>query len=90
MYQHKRCAVSGVEIIPMTILEIAHDEKWIIAKSGNKRTEGDYKFWVIKNQYEKIPDSETVKRNTIKFESQEDFEQFLSENHIGLKLRKID
>ncbi len=77
----------------MTVLEIAHNNKWIIAKTGNgrKRTESKYfKYWVINNDYENLPDSETVKSNTTEFDNRQDFEKFQAINKIGLTLRKID
>ena len=93
LYQTESCATSGVEIVPMTILEIADNNKWIIAKTGNgrERTEDKFfKYWVIKNDYENSPNSETVKRNTTEFDNRQDFDKFLTENKIKLKLNKID
>ena len=93
LYQTESCASSGIEIVPMTVLEIADDNKWIIAKTGNgrKRTKDKYfKYWVIKNSYGSLPDSETVKRNTTEFESRQDFDKFLTENKIELELNKIE
>jgi hypothetical protein len=93
LYQTESCATSGVEIVPMTVLEIADNNKWIIAKTGNgrKRTEDKFfKYWVIKNDYENLPNSETVKRNTTEFDNRQDFDKFLTENKIELKLKKID
>ena len=93
LYQTESCATSGVEIVPMTILEIADNNKWIIAKTGNgrKRTEDKFfKYWVIKNDYENLPNSETVKRNTTELNNRQDFDKFLTENKIKLKLNKID
>jgi hypothetical protein len=90
LYQTESCAVSGVEIVPMTVLEISHDNKWIIAKSGNKRIQTGFKYWVIKNDYESIPDSKKVKENTIEFSNIQQFEKFLVENEIDLVLEKID
>ncbi|MDC6386549.1 hypothetical protein D2V93_05615 [Flagellimonas taeanensis] len=93
LYQTESCTTSGIEIIPMTVLEIAHNNKWIIAKTGNgrKRTESKYfKYWVINNDYENLPDSETVKSNTTEFDNRQDFEKFQAINKIGLTLRKID
>ena len=66
-YQTKSCA-NGIEIVPMTVLEIANNDKWIIAKSGNGRkpTEEKYfQYWAIKNDYKNVPDAETVRSNTI-------------------------
>lgn len=93
LYQTENCATSGVEIVPMTILEIGNNDKWIIAKTGygKKRTKSEYfKYWTIKNGYEKNPNSETVKSNTTEFDNRKDFENFLIENQIELKLSKID
>ena len=93
LYQTESCATSGVEIVPMTVLEIGNNDKWIIAKTGygKKRTEAEYfKYWTIKNDYEKIPDSETVKNNTTEFENRQEFDKFLTENNIEIKLNKID
>ena len=93
LYQTESCATSGVEIVPMTVLEIGNNGKWIIAKTGNGRNrkeENFFKFWVIKNDYESLPDSETVKRNTNEFENRKDFDKFLTENKIELELNEID
>ena len=93
IYQTESCTTSGVKIVPMTVLEIADNRKWIIAKTGNgrKRTEEKYfKYWIIKNDYDNLPNSETVKRNTTKFDNRKDFEKFLTENGIELKLNKIE
>lgn len=90
LYQTESCATSGVEIVPMTVLEVSYNDKWIIVKSGNKRKETDIKYWVIRNHYESTPDSGTVKKNTTEFDSKEDFEKFLFENNIQLKLKRID
>ena len=93
LYQTESCATSGVEIIPMTVLEIANNDKWIIVKTGygKKRLEEKFfKYWVIKNDYENFPDSETVKKNTTELENRQDFDKFLTENNIELELNKID
>lgn len=93
LYQTQSCASTGVEIVPMTVLEISHNQKWIIAKTGygKIRTDEDYfKYWVIKNDYESLPDAETVKLNTTTFNDLDGFEKFLTENNIDLELRRID
>ncbi len=77
----------------MTVLEIGNNDKWIVAKTGygkNQKEESFFKFWVIKNDYESLPDAETVKRNTTEFENRQDFDNFLTENKIELELNKID
>ena len=93
LYQTESCATSGVEIIPMTVLEIGSNNKWIVAKTGNGRNQEDekfFKFWVIKKMYESLPNSETVKNNTKEFQHRKDFENFLAENNIELRLNKIN
>lgn len=93
LYQTKSCTTSGVEIVPMTVLEIGNNDKWIVAKTGNgrKREEEKYfKYWVIKNDYKNLPDSETVRNNTTEFKNRQGFDNFLTENKIELKLNKID
>ena len=93
LYQKESCTTSGVEIVPMTILEIGNNNKWIIAKTGSgrkRKEEKFFKYWIIKNDYESLPDSETVKKNTIEFDNRQSFDNFLSKNKIELKLNKVD
>jgi len=93
LYQSERCTTSGVEIVPITVLEIAYNNKWIIVKTGNGRERTDekyFKYWVIKNDYKNLPDSETVKINTTEFNNLQEFDNFLAINKIGLKLKNID
>ena len=89
-HQKESCATTGTEIVPMTILEISYNSEWIIAKSGNKRKNSDFKYWAIKNNYENLPDSETVIKNRIEFSNLKQFESYLAEKNIDLKLKKID
>ena len=35
LYSEKKCTGTGIEIVPMTILEISYDKKWIIEKTGS-------------------------------------------------------
>lgn len=90
LYQTESCATSGVEIVPMTVLELSHNSDWIIAKSGSKKAESEFKYWVIKNKYDQLPNSETVKNNTAEFNDYDLFKSFLIEKNIKLKLNKID
>ena len=46
MYSKKRCSGSGQEIVPMTVLEYAFDDKWIIAKTGD-RFKKNIEYWVV-------------------------------------------
>jgi hypothetical protein len=56
----------------------------------NKKKIKKFKYWVIKIHYENSPNFETVKRNTTEFENRQEFDKFLAENKIDLKLNKID
>jgi len=90
LYQKESCATTGDEIVPMTVSEISHNSNWIIAKSGNKRGQTNFKYWVIKNSYDQTPDSKTVIENTVEFVDYRLFESYLIKNDIDLKLKKID
>ena len=90
LYQEYSCATSGAEIVPMTVLEISYNSEWIIAKSGDKRKNSDFKYWVIKNNYESLPNSQTVIKNRMEFSALEKFEYYLAEKEINLELKKID
>lgn len=82
LHQERSCATSGTEITPMTVLEIAYNAEWILAKSGNKRKKADYKQWLIKNNYDSLPNPETVIKNRIEFSDLEKFESYLTEKKI--------
>ena len=90
LYKTEKCANTGSEIVPMTVLEISNNSEWIIAKSGNKRAESDFKYWVIKNNYDQLPSSEIIKKHTTEFNDYDLFRAFLVENKINLELNKID
>ena len=90
LYKKTKCANSGEEIVPMTVLEISHNSEWIIAKSGNKRAKSDFKYWVIKNNYDQIPNPEIIIKNTTEFNDFDLFKSFLNENKINLELKKGD
>ncbi|MDX6748082.1 hypothetical protein SHK09_14895 [Polaribacter sp. PL03] len=90
LYKTEKCANTGSEIVPMTVLEISNNSEWIIVKSGNKRAESDFKYWVIKNNYDQLPSSEIIKKHTTEFNDYDLFRAFLIENKINLELNKID
>ena len=90
LYKKTKCANSGEEIVPMTVLEISHNSEWIIAKSGNKRTKSDFKYWVIKNNYNQTPNPEIIIKNTTEFNDFDLFKSFLTENKINLELKRVD
>ena len=90
LYKKEKCANTGSEIVPMTVLEISHNSEWIIAKSGNKRAKSDFKYWVIKNNYDQIPNPEIIIKNTTEFNDFDLFKSFLNENKINLELKNGD
>ena len=90
LYKKEKCANTGSEIVPMTVLEISHNSDWIIAKSGNKRTKSDFKYWVIKNNYNQTPNPEIIIKNTTEFNDFDLFKSFLTENKINLELKRVD
>ena len=57
LYSEKNCSGSGVEIVPMTILEFSYNDKWIIAKSGSQRQKSNFGYWIIQNSYQSKPDA---------------------------------
>ncbi len=90
LYKTEKCANTGSEIVPMTVLEISNNSEWIIAKSGNKRAESNFKYWIIKNNYDQLPSSEIIKKHTTEFNDYDLFRAFLVENKINLELNQID
>jgi hypothetical protein len=90
LYQENSCAMSGIEIVPMTVIEIAYDTEWIIAKSENKLHHTNIKYWIIKNYYNTLPDAEAIKENTTKFSDYNLFKSYLEDNNITIQLKAID
>ena len=90
LYKKEKCANTSSEIVPMTVLEISHNSDWIIAKSENKRAKSDFKYWVIKNNYDQIPSPEIIIKNTTEFNDFDLFKSFLTENKINLELKKVE
>lgn len=90
IYQTRNCAGSGVEIVPMTVIEIAHNEEWIIAKSDSKSNDSTLNYWIILNSYQDIPDAETVKKNTLGPLDSKTFNRIIKEKSIDLELKAIE
>ena len=63
LYSKESCIGSGIEIVPMTIMEYAFNSECIIAKSGNKRTNSNIQYWIIKNDYDFEPTAKVIKSN---------------------------
>jgi len=51
IYSKEKCSGSGIEIVPMTILEYANDSKWIIAKSSRSRFKTEYQYWIVDKNF---------------------------------------
>ena len=90
LYQEESCATSGVEIVPMTVMEIAHNSEWIIAKSGDMRSNSNFQYWIIKNSYSGKPEAETVKSNTRGPLDKVTFENIIMAESIELELKSIE
>ncbi|MFC5271648.1 hypothetical protein [Adhaeribacter terreus] len=90
LYSEEVCSGSGVEIVPMTVLAYAFNSEWIIAKSGNKRTNSNIKYWIIKNKYDVEPTAEIVKSNTLGTLDLEIFSKELKDKGILLELKTIE
>jgi hypothetical protein len=90
LYSKETCSGSGVEIVPMTVLEYSFDSEWIIAKSGNKRTNSNIQYWIIKNKYTVEPTVEVIKSNILGPLDFETFSRELPNKEIHLKLNRID
>ena len=74
----------------MTIMEYAFDSEWIIAKSGNKRTNSNIQYWIIKNDYDFEPNAEVIKSNVLGPLDLESFSSELRSKDIQLTLEKIE
>lgn len=90
LYSEKKCTGTGIEIVPMTVLEISYDKKWIIAKTGSSYQTKNFEYWIIKNDYEKKPNAEIIKANTLGHMNYEKFVYELKKNDIQLVLKTID
>ena len=88
LFQKEKQTISGEEIIPMTVSEIAHDKNWIIAKSDDSNGK-EVKYWIILNKYNKEPSPAEVKENTTGPLSKIEFDDFLRTNEIELVLKNI-
>lgn len=89
IYSEESCSGSGVEIIPMTVLEYDYDSKWIIAKSGAEGHESENEYWIIRNDFDSEPNSGIIKSNTLGPMNFESFSKELTNRQIKLKLKRI-
>jgi len=47
LYSKDKCSGTGIEIVPMTVIEFASNSKWIIANSSPSRFKTEYHYWII-------------------------------------------
>ncbi len=52
IYSKEKCSGSGIEIVPMTVVEYANNSKWIIAKSSQSRFKTDYHYWIVEKDFQ--------------------------------------
>ena len=71
LFSKEKCSSSGIEIVPMTVLEYAYNSNWIIAKSGS-RNKKDFQYWILKNfyKYKKQDRKAQDRRTPITYERQ--------------------
>lgn len=96
LYAEESCSKSGIEIVPMTVIEYANNSKWIIAKSSASRQTAESKYWIIDKDFKvKIIQDNDSTINVIKshvfgpFDSTT-FIQLLLNKDIKLTLKKIE
>ena len=90
LYSEETCSGSGIEIVPMTVLEYGFNSEWIIAKSGSKRTNSNIQYWIIKNYYDVEPTAEVIKSNILGPLDLETFSSELTNKEIQLNLKRIE
>jgi hypothetical protein len=90
LYSKESCSGSGIQIVPMTVMEYDYNSEWIIAKSGNKRLNSDFSYWIIKNDYQVEPTAEMIKSNTTGPLMVDEFTKEAISRKIDLRLRRID
>jgi hypothetical protein len=95
LYSEDKCSGSGIEIVPMTVLEYANNSRWIIAKSTGTPTKTDYQYWIIDKDFKvRIVQDNDSTINIIKSHvagplDSASFMQQLHTNKIDLKLKKF-
>lgn len=95
LYSEEDCAVSGIEIVPMTVVEFAYDSRWLIAKSKPSRYSHDSQFWIV----DKVVGHEALRKGHYQVDSLKSFivgpldtmmfVRKLNAINVSLKLRKI-
>ena len=69
---------------------MAHNDEWIIVNSGARRNNSNFKYWIIHNSYQVIPDAEIDNKNTIGPLDNNNFKKLFNKKTIDLKLKSIE
>jgi hypothetical protein len=94
LYSEETCSNSGIQIVPMTVLEYAYDTKWIIVKSGFKN-KNESLYWIVNKDFKvKILKDNDSTLNIIKSHiigplDSTNFYETLNSKKINLILKKI-
>lgn len=51
LYSEESCSNSGIEIVPMTVIEYAYNSNWIIAKSSASRQTSENRYWIVDKSF---------------------------------------
>jgi hypothetical protein len=95
LYSEESCSNSGIDIVPMTVMDYAYNSNWIIAKSSASRDSAKNKYWIVDKSFKVtiIQDNDST-INVIKshvfgpFDSTTFFQLLLTKD-IDLTLKKI-
>ena len=93
LYTNDKCSGSGIEVVPMTVLEYATNSKWIIAKSAKSKFVAEYEYWLIDKEFD-TPGTDKVlnvlKSHTSGPLDSVSFVNTLNAQKINLNLNKIE
>ena len=95
LYSEERCAVSGIEIVPMTVTAYANNSKWIIAQSRTSRFGTAYQYWIINKDFNVNAGAkgdsmnDLIKSHVFGPLDSASFVQMVNANRIDLTLKKI-
>lgn len=93
LYSKDKCSGSGIEIVPMTVLEYDKNANWIIAKSAKSRFSNIYEYWIIDKNF-LMPQNERtedfIKSHVYGPLDSTTFIKKLASQNINLKLKKIE
>lgn len=93
LYSKDKCSGTGIEVVPMSVLEYASNSRWIIARSSKFRDTTNFQYWIIDKDFD-IPQNDDSTVNSIKSYvsgplDSATFTSRLDEQQINLKLKKF-